>query len=590
MTRRTVLAADLKERHVNMMAFSACIGFGLFLQGGKVVYLAGPGLAMVSFLLASSVMWSVIACLGEMTALFPVPGPLFEFPGRFIDEAVGYATGWISWFAWTVIISAELLAVSQLWKFRFDEQYLRDVGYPDKELGWNTEGYSPAVWVFIFLILIGLINLLPVRQYGQIEYIFGVLKILFISGLIVFNVVLSAIQRVPVPNNNHFWTWNKPYGFASDKLIVHPSTGTNQGVVITGAPGQFLALWTGITSGFFSFVGFETIAITGPENKDLEKHETIKLATKKLTLRITILYLLCTFAGGLNVPMDDPNLVDIEINSIRAGQNSIYVLAAVRNHLRGWPSFFNGFFIFSATTCGINSLYNSSRLLHALASIPEAWPVWAQNWRRRLERTTSRGVPLGTVTVSWCCGLISFLAIKPFPAVVLGRITNNAVVSELISYTVICLSYIIFYHKIKEAAEDHTLENRHAYNRDDKQYPYRTHGQLFRAYYGLCFSTLFIIFNNWRVFIHPFSMADFVASYIGILAFFVLIAAYHVKSDGWNPLKWRRHASMQIQRPPPKVVVPGRRRGHFDLPNPKEPMWNEENLKAVVNFIWQWLK
>lgn len=173
-----------------------------------------------------------------------------------------------------------------------------------------------------------------------------------------------------------------------------------------------------ITSGFFSFVGFETIAITAPENKDLEKHETIKLASKKLTLRITILYLLCTFAGGLNVPRDDPNLINIQINSVRAGQNSIYVLAAVRNHLRGFPSFFNGFFIFSATTCGINSLYNSSRLLHALASIPEAWPLWSQNWRRRLERTTSRGVPLGTVTVSWCFGLISFLGIKQFPSIV----------------------------------------------------------------------------------------------------------------------------------------------------------------------------
>ena len=412
------MAADLKERHVNMMAYSACIGFVLFLQSGKVIYIAGPGMAIVAFLLASSVMWSVVACLGEMTALFPVPGPLFEFPGRFIDEAVGYATGWISWFAWTVIISAEILAVSQLWKFRFDEQYLRDVGYPDKELGWSTEGYSPAVWVFIFLILIGVVNLLPVRQYGQLEYIFGVLKIMFISGLILFNVVLSALQRVSVPNNNHFWTWNKPYGFASDKLIVHPSTEADPGVVIGGSPGQFLALWTGITSGFFSFVGFETIAITAPENKDLEKHETIKLASKKLVIRITILYLLATFAGGLNVPRDDPNLINIQINSVRAGQNSIFVLAAVRNHLRGFPSFFNGFFIFSATTCGINSLYNSSRLLHALASIPEAWPIWAQNWRRRLERTTSRGVPLGTVTVSWCFGLISFLGIRQFPSIV----------------------------------------------------------------------------------------------------------------------------------------------------------------------------
>ncbi|KAF2016583.1 hypothetical protein BU24DRAFT_409674 [Aaosphaeria arxii CBS 175.79] len=586
MTRRTVLSADLKERHVNMMAFSACIGFGLFLQSGKVIYIAGPGLAIVAVVLASSVMWSVIACLGEMTALFPVQGPLFEFPGRFIDEAVGYATGWITWFAWVVILSAEILAIAQLWKFRFDEEYLREVGYPDKQLGWSTENYSPAVWVFLFLITVGVINLLPVRQYGQLEYAFGVVKIFFISLLIVFNVVVSAMGK----HGNHFWTWNKPYGFSSDTFVVHPSHDADKGVVMTGDSGHFLALWTAITAALFSFVGFETVAVSAAENKDLEKHETIKLATRKLSMRITILYVLGTFVGGLNVPYNDPNLVNIQINSVRAGQNSIFVLAAVRNGLRGWPSIFNGFFIFSATTSGINALYNSSRLLHALASIPEAWPLWLQNTRRRLERTTSRGVPLGTVTVSWLFGLMAFLAVKPFPAIVLGRITNNAVVSELICYAVICLSYIHFYHRIKEAAEDTTLENRAAFNRDDKQYPYRTHGQLFRAYYGFIFCVLLIIFNNWRAFVTPFSTPDFLASYVGILAFFALVAAYHIKSDGYNPLKWRRNASMQIHRPPPKVVVPGRRRGHLIYPQPKEPVWNGENLKALVSFIWGWLK
>lgn len=285
-----------------MMAFSACIGFGLFLQSGKIIYIAGPGLAIIAITLASSVMWSVVACLGEMTALFPVQGPLFEFPGRFIDEAVGYATGWITWFAWVVILSAEILAVAQLWKFRFDPDYLKKVGYPDPELGWSTEHYSPAVWVFLFLILIGLINLLPVRQYGQLEYIFGVIKICFISLLIAFNVIISATQRVPVPNGNHFWTWNKPWGFSSNSLVVHPSHDADPGITLRGEQGHFLALWTAISACMFSFVGFETVGITAAENKDLEKHETIKLASKKLNLRITILYILGTFVGGLNVP------------------------------------------------------------------------------------------------------------------------------------------------------------------------------------------------------------------------------------------------------------------------------------------------
>lgn len=87
----------LKERQVNMIAFSSVVGIGLFLQAGKVIYYAGPGLAVFAYLIAGTVMWSAMACLGEMTALFPVKGAVFDFPGRFLDEAVGYAVGWMAW-------------------------------------------------------------------------------------------------------------------------------------------------------------------------------------------------------------------------------------------------------------------------------------------------------------------------------------------------------------------------------------------------------------------------------------------------------------------------------------------------------------
>jgi len=62
----------LSELQVNMIAFSGCIGVGLFLQSGQVIFIAGPGLAIISFALAATVMWAVMGSLGEMTALFPV--------------------------------------------------------------------------------------------------------------------------------------------------------------------------------------------------------------------------------------------------------------------------------------------------------------------------------------------------------------------------------------------------------------------------------------------------------------------------------------------------------------------------------------
>lgn len=88
---------DLRETHVNMMAFSTCVGVGLFLQGGRVMYLAGPGLAILAYLLGGSIIWSTMASLGEMTALFPIEGPVFAFTCHFLDEAMGYAIGWLLW-------------------------------------------------------------------------------------------------------------------------------------------------------------------------------------------------------------------------------------------------------------------------------------------------------------------------------------------------------------------------------------------------------------------------------------------------------------------------------------------------------------
>ena len=65
----TITRQDLDEIHVSMISFSACVGVGLFLQSGRVIYLTGPGLAFIAYLITGTVMWSAVACLGEMTAL-----------------------------------------------------------------------------------------------------------------------------------------------------------------------------------------------------------------------------------------------------------------------------------------------------------------------------------------------------------------------------------------------------------------------------------------------------------------------------------------------------------------------------------------
>jgi amino acid transporter len=71
---------------------------GLFLGSGTSLANAGPGGAVLAYVLMGTVMASVISCLIEMTALMPVNAPAMEFPRRFLDRGVGFSIGWMYWY------------------------------------------------------------------------------------------------------------------------------------------------------------------------------------------------------------------------------------------------------------------------------------------------------------------------------------------------------------------------------------------------------------------------------------------------------------------------------------------------------------
>src|ERR1700722_8121536 len=123
-----------------------------------------------------------------------------------------------------------------------------------------------------------------------------------------------------------------------------------------------------MTTAIFGMIGVETVAITAAENRDLRYAETVKISTRKIILRLLVLYTLATFTVGLNVPYTYPTISDHRVISYGNGQNSAFVVSAVLNRVPVLPIVINDFFIFTALTCGINGCYNASRTLHALAS------------------------------------------------------------------------------------------------------------------------------------------------------------------------------------------------------------------------------
>ncbi|KAJ2965274.1 hypothetical protein NQ176_g10693 [Zarea fungicola] len=232
----------LNERKINMIAFSGSIGNGLFLGSGISIASAGPGGAVLSYLIVGTVISSIISCLGEMTALMPVNAPMMEFPRRFLDRGVGFAVGWIYWFAYAVLAATQVVAFANAVKFSYDDTSIGG----KTNINWATgENVDSAVWITVCLVVVVIINLLPAIIYGELEYIFGCAKMIFIVLLIVAMLIFDTMNPGPdayfkKPLGTKYW--DRPWGFFNDVYTVKDDNGNIQ-EKITGSIGSLLGVW-----------------------------------------------------------------------------------------------------------------------------------------------------------------------------------------------------------------------------------------------------------------------------------------------------------------------------------------------------------
>src|SRR5688572_29524252 len=118
------------------------------------------------------------------------------------------------------VMIAEILAITELFKFRVDKKWLEELPepYPNADgLHWwgssSAGDPSPAIWVtFALLFMLG-INMLPAKQYGQMDYIVGCIKITFLVVLIMINTIAND-QADP------FRHYRAPYSFGKTTMTI----------------------------------------------------------------------------------------------------------------------------------------------------------------------------------------------------------------------------------------------------------------------------------------------------------------------------------------------------------------------------------
>lgn len=93
-----------------MISLGGAIGTGLFVGAGGALQKGGPVGVWLAYILMSIIVYSMMVALGEMSALYPLAGGFTYYASRFVDPALGFATGWNYFYCWAISIPVEIVA------------------------------------------------------------------------------------------------------------------------------------------------------------------------------------------------------------------------------------------------------------------------------------------------------------------------------------------------------------------------------------------------------------------------------------------------------------------------------------------------
>ncbi|KIO17672.1 hypothetical protein M407DRAFT_12255 [Tulasnella calospora MUT 4182] len=280
----------LKQRHVQMIAIAGTIGTGLFLGSGKALARAGPLGALLAYAFIGSVAYSSLCSVGEMTCFAPISGTFPHFAARWVDPAFGFAVGWNYFYTQAITVPVEVTAAQILLTF-WDDDHNRGIAY-----------------TAIILVFMCLINLFGVRWFGESEFVFSIIKLILITGLILFGFIID-LGGGPDHDRRGFRYWKNP-GALNTYLVDEPK-----------ATGRFLGILGVLIQAAFSFQGMELVAIAASETESPRRN--IAKAVRRVFYRILIFYIL-----GRSAKVEDAIVLE-KIEEVY-GQTSTQEKATVR--------------------------------------------------------------------------------------------------------------------------------------------------------------------------------------------------------------------------------------------------------------------
>ncbi len=262
----------LQSHHLQLLAISGVIGSGLFVGTSGVLVDAGPAGLLIGYILWCGFVICVAQAQGEMSAMLPVPGSFSAHIGRFLDESLGVAMGWVYTYAVMMQTAGDATACALLWSLWF----------PD---------VNPGVWVVVTLLPVFSFNCLGVKFFGEIEFWASIFKVILILGFLIF-AFIAVLGGNPQHDRIGFRYWNNPGAF-NEKYT-------------TGSLGRFAAIWGVFNTAAFSIGGPEFIANCA--NEVVNPRRNIPKAVRRVIYRLIFFFILSVLAVGMLVPSNDSSM------------------------------------------------------------------------------------------------------------------------------------------------------------------------------------------------------------------------------------------------------------------------------------------
>jgi GABA permease len=385
------LSHGLSSRQVTMISIAGIIGAGLFVGSATAISKIGPAV-ILSYILTGILVLLVMRMLGEMAVARPDSGSFSTYAAQAIGPWAGFSIGWLYWWFWVLIIPVEAIAGADILHLWF-------ASIPS----WF---FAAAIMTFLTIT-----NLASVKNYGEFEYWFALVKVLAIVAFI----AAAACALLGV--------WPFDHG---SRVAVAVQTGGFM-------PHGFGAVLTGMLITIFSFFGAEIVTIAAGETE--RPADKIRRATNLVVYRIAFFYVFSIALIVCIVPWTDPRLTEVgsfqralELMNVPVAKFVVDVVVLV-----------------AVTSCLNSGLYTASRMLYSLSSRGDA--------PRTFSRTSHNGVPrmavLGSTLAGFAGCFLNYLA----PGQVFSFLLSTTGAIALLVYLVIAVSQLCMRRKVERSGE-----------------------------------------------------------------------------------------------------------------------------------------